>query len=129
MDPLTALAALGPLAVDLGKTLINRWVGKDGYTPRSFDEWSRMRQADIDLFRAMNDAGAAGVAFPWVEAVIKLQRPAVVAVALLTWAAQSLLQPGGATAEVANFASSVGFYLFGDRTLFYSRRMLGGVGK
>jgi hypothetical protein len=33
MDPFTILAALGPLAVDLGKSLIGRFVAPDGFKP------------------------------------------------------------------------------------------------
>jgi hypothetical protein len=29
---------------------------------------------------------------------------------------------GDSSATVANFASAVGFYLFGDRTLFYAQK-------
>ena len=31
MDPMTVLAALGPLAVDLGKSLIGRFIQTDEY--------------------------------------------------------------------------------------------------
>jgi hypothetical protein len=31
---------------------------------------------------------------------------------------------GDASDTVSNFASAVGFYLFGDRTLFYARKGL-----
>jgi hypothetical protein len=69
----------------------------------------------------MNDHGGAA-AHQWVESVIKLQRPVIAAVAIGTWAVQELILPGGASAQCANFAAAIGFYLFGDRTLFYSRR-------
>jgi hypothetical protein len=47
-------------------------------------------------------------------------RPAVAAVVLGTWAALKL--QGQSSETVDNFAAAVGFYLFGDRTLFYSRK-------
>jgi hypothetical protein len=47
-------------------------------------------------------------------------RPAVAVIVLGTWATLKL---NNHTAEaVDNFAAAVGFYLFGDRTLFYSRK-------
>ena len=47
-------------------------------------------------------------------------RPSVALVVLGTWAILKLNgQPSDA---VDNFAAAVGFYLFGDRTLFYSRK-------
>ena len=120
MDPLTILAALGPLAVDLGKSLIGRFIQTDGYKPVNVEEYVKMRQFDLDMFKAMNEAGGANPSYPWVEAAVRLMRPAVAMVVLGTWAALKLSgQPSDA---VDNFAAAVGFYLFGDRTLFYSRK-------
>lgn len=120
MDPLTALAAFGPLAVDAGKALIQRFVAPDTFKPTSVADWLAMKRADVDLFAAMQDKGGTGPA--WVDAVIRLQRPAVAALALGTWAVQELTSPGGATEGCANFAAVIGFYLFGDRTLIYARK-------
>ena len=61
MDPVTILAALGPLAVDLGKSLIGRFIQTDGYKPVNIDEYAKMRQLDLDMFKAMNDAGGAKI--------------------------------------------------------------------
>ena len=120
MDPLTVLAALGPLAVDLGKSLIGRYVQTDTYKPVNIDEYVKMRQLDLDMFKAMNDAGGTNPSYPWVEAAVRLMRPAVGMIVLGTW---SWLKLNNMTNEsVDNFAGAVGFYLFGDRTLFYSRK-------
>lgn len=120
MDPLTVLAALGPLAVDLGKSLIGRFIQKDEYKPVNIGEYIQMKQADIDMFKAMNDAGGTNETYPWVEAVVRLMRPSVGLIVLSTWC---YLKINGIQSEaVDNFASAVGFYLFGDRTLFYSRK-------
>lgn len=120
MDPITVLAALGPLAVDLGKSLIGRFIQTDGYKPVNIDEYVKMRQLDLDMFKAMNDAGGANPSYPWVEATVRLMRPSVALIVLGTWATLKL--QGQASDTVDNFASAVGFYLFGDRTLFYSRK-------
>lgn len=120
MDPLTVLAALGPLAVDLGKALIGKYVQTDTYKPVNVDEYVRMRQLDIDMFKAMNDAGGTNPSYPWVEAIVRLMRPAVAAIVLGTWATVKL--SGQSNDSVDNFAAAVGFYLFGDRTLFYARK-------
>lgn len=120
MDPFTALAALAPLVVDLGKSLIGRFINTDGYKPASVAEWLQMRASDLDMFKAMNEAGAgSAVSYPWVEAIVKLQRPMVGAIVLATWAGQEMYAPGGASVATSNFAAAVGFYLFGDRTLFH----------
>ncbi len=120
MDPLTILAALGPLAVDLGKSLIGRFIQTDSYKPVNVDEYVKMRQLDLDMFKAMNDAGGTNPSYPWVEAGVRLMRPVVGIIVLGTWA---YLELNGIPSEsVSNFASAVGFYLFGDRTLFYARK-------
>ena len=120
IDPMTILAAFGPLVVDLGKSLIGRYIQTDGYKPVNVDEYVKMRQFDLDMFKAMNDAGGTNPSYPWVEAAVRLMRPAVAMIVLGTWAVLKLNgQPSDA---VDNFAAAVGFYLFGDRTLFYARR-------
>lgn len=120
MDPLTILAALGPLAVDLGKSLIGRFIQTDSYKPVNVDEYVKMRELDLNMFKAMNDAGGANPSYPWVEAAVRLMRPAVGVIVLGTWA---YLKVNNIDSEsVDNFAGAVGFYLFGDRTLFYARK-------
>lgn len=120
MDPITILAALGPLAVDLGKSLIGRFIQADGYKPVNVDEYVKMKQLDLELFKAMNEAGGSNPSYPWVEAIVRLMRPAVVALIVGTWVAIKL--NGQSNETVDNFASAIAFYLFGDRTLFYSRK-------
>jgi hypothetical protein len=120
MDPLTILAALGPLAVDLGKSLIGRFIQTDVYKPTNIAEYTQMRQTDLAMFQAMNAAGGTGTTYPWVEAVVRLMRPCVGLIVLGTWAFMQL--SGQDSPAVNNFASAVGFYLFGDRTLFYSQK-------
>jgi hypothetical protein len=120
IDPMTILAAFGPLVVDLGKSLIGRYIQTDGYKPTNVDEYIKVRQLDIEMFKAMNDAGGTNPSYPWVEAIVRLMRPGVAVIVLGTWATLKLNgQPSDA---VDNFAAAVGFYLFGDRTLFYARR-------
>jgi aspartyl aminopeptidase len=120
MDPLTILAALGPLAVDLGKSLIGRFIQTDVYKPTNIAEYTQMRQTDLQMFEAMNNAGGGGTTYPWVESIVRLMRPTVGAVVLGTWAFMQVT--GHDAPAVNNFASAVGFYLFGDRTLFYSQK-------
>lgn len=121
MDPITLLAALGPLAVDLGKSLIGRFIQTDVYKPTNVAEYVQMRNVDLEMFKAMNNVGASGgTTYPWVEAVVRLMRPSVGAIVLGTWAFMQL--SGHDSPAVNNFASAVGFYLFGDRTLFYAQK-------
>lgn len=120
MDPLTILAALGPLAVDLGKSLIQKFIAPDQYKPTNIEDYLKMKDSDLQMFKAMNEAGGTNPSYPWVEAIVRLMRPAVGLIVLCTWSYMELT--GDSSAAVSNFASAVGFYLFGDRTLFYSRK-------
>ena len=120
MDPLTILAALGPLAVDLGKSLISRFIAPDQFKPSTIEQYVAMKQVDLDFFKTMNEAGGSNPSYPWVEAVVRLMRPAVGLIVLGTWAYMELSNQS--SAAVSNFASAVGFYLFGDRTLFYANK-------
>lgn len=121
MELFTILAALGPLAVDLGKSLISKFIQTDTYKPVNVDEYVKMRQLDIDMFKSMNEAGGTNPSYKWVEAAVRLMRPAVALIVLGTWAFLKL--HGDPGESVDNFAGAVGFYLFGDRTLFYARKM------
>ena len=120
MDPITILAAFGPLAVELGKSLISRYIAPDQLKPATVADWERMQNVNLRLFEAMNNAGGANPSYPWVEAIVRLQRPAVAALALGTWVYTRTM--GVPSEAVDNFAAAIGFYLFGDRTLFYTKK-------
>lgn len=120
MDPLTILATFAPFAVDLGKSLINRFIAGDTFKPANISEYIDMRKMDLDFFKTMNDAGGTNPSYLWVEAIVRLMRPSVTIIVLGTWAYLEL--NGQASPTVTNFASAVGFYLFGDRTLFYAKK-------
>ncbi len=120
IDPITILAALGPLAVDLGKSLINRFVAPDQFKPATIEQYSEMKKIDLEFFKVMNETGSGNPSYPWVEAIVRLMRPLIGLLVLTTWATMHL--QGIATVEVDNFASAVGFYLFGERSLFYTKK-------
>lgn len=119
MDPVTILAALGPLAVDLGKSLINRFIAPDQFKPATIEQYAQMKQIDLEFFKVMNEAGSGNPSYPWVEAIVRLMRPAIGIIVLGTWAYLAVWGHGVVPAEVSNFASVIGFYLFGERSLFY----------
>lgn len=100
--------------------MIGRFIQTDNYKPVNIDEYAKMKQVDLELFKAMNEAGGANPSYPWVEAIVRLMRPGVALIVLSTWAYLKLNNMN--SDAVDNFAASVGFYLFGDRTLFYSRK-------
>ena len=121
MDPFTILATFAPFVVDLGKSLINRFIAGDTFKPANIDEYVKMREVDLGFFKAMNEAGGSNPSYPWVEAIVRLMRPTVTVMVLGTWAYLELTNQPSTT--VTNFASAVGFYLFGDRTLFYAKKL------
>ena len=120
IDPITILAALGPLAVDLGKSLINRFIAPDQFKPATIEQYTQMKQIDLEFFKVMNEAGGGNPSYPWVEAIIRLMRPVIGLLVLSTWVIMHL--NGTATTEVDNFASAVGFYLFGERSLLHIKK-------
>ena len=101
MDPITILAALGPLAVDLGKSLIGRFIQTDVYKPVNVGEYVQMRNVDLEMFKAMNSVGGSSNTYPWVEAIVRLMRPSVAAIALGTWS--YMMVTGQDSAAVNNF--------------------------
>lgn len=123
MDPLTLLAAFGPLAIDAGKALIQKFFAPAEFKPTNIDQYIQMREIDLKMFTAMNDAGGTNQSYLWVEACVRLMRPGAAVIVLGTWAFQNMM--GLSDPAVDNFAAAVGFYLFGDRTLFYANKAIG----
>jgi hypothetical protein len=122
MDPITILAALGPVAVDLGKSLINRFIAPDQFKPATIEQYAKMKEIDLEFFKTMNEAGGGNASYPWVEAIIRLMRPLIGIIVLSTWAYLALVGNGVVNEQVSNFASVIGFYLFGERSLFYVKK-------
>ena len=119
MDPFTLLAAFAPLAVDLGKSLIAKFIAPENFKPATIEQYVEVKKLDLEMFKALNEAGGSNPSYLWVEAIVRLQRPLVVAIALGIWAWGHSY--GTPSSEVDNFAAIVGFYLFGDRTMFYAK--------
>lgn len=122
MDPLTIFAALGPVVVDLGKSLINRFIAPDQFKPATIEQYAQMKQIDLEFFKVMNEAGGGNPSYPWVEAIIRLMRPSIGIIVLGAWGYLAVSNGGIVPEEVSNFASVIGFYLFGERSLFYVKK-------
>lgn len=128
MDPITILTALVPLLVDGGKAAINKWLGSENFKPANIDEYTKIKDKELEHFKAINEAGGNNSSYPWVEAIVRLMRPFVVVCVLGTWA----YVHGSAiedTEAIDNAAAIVGFYLFGDRSLFYAKKKIETVGR
>ena len=108
--------------MDLGKSLISRFVAPSEFKPATIEQWTSMKEMDLKWFTALNNAGGTNPTYLWVEAIVRLQRPIVASIALGTWAYTHTL--GVVSTDVDNFAAVIGFYLFGDRTLFYTKQAM-----
>lgn len=123
MDPITILAALLPVLVEGGKTAISRWLAPAEFKPGTIEQYEKMRRLDLEMFQALNAAGGTNPTYPWVEAIVRLMRPGFAAAVVLVWGYVHLTVAAESdTATVDNMTSAIGFYLFGDRTLFYAKR-------
>jgi hypothetical protein len=120
MDPITILSAFAPVVMDLGKSLINKFIAPDQFKPATIEQYTQMKNIDLEFFKVMNEVGAGNPSYPWVEAVVRLMRPAIGIMVLGVWV--YTVAHGTMSDEVNNFASAVGFYLFGERSLFYIKK-------
>lgn len=124
MDPITILAAFAPLLVQGGKAAIQRWLAPNQVKPITVDDYAKMKGVDLDYFKAINEAGGGNESYPWVEAIVRLQRPLVVVCVIATWAyahTYGMVQ----VSAIDNAAAIVSFYLFGDRSLFHLNKAMG----
>ena len=118
MDPITLAAALLPLLGKAGEAVINRFIAPKDLRPATVDDAVKLTDLEIRRFEALNAASGGQPSYPWVAAVIQLQRPAVVAGVLLL-AGWQTVTAGAPSDAVWNALGVVGSYLFMDRTLFH----------
>lgn len=118
----TVIPALIPAAIDGFRSLIGLFTG--GKTaPLTAEQRIQLMQADIERLKALAQLDQAGDVHKWVNDVRALQRPAAVVIVLITWLAVHFIQVDESVRVfTAELASSVIFYLFGDRTNTYLKR-------
>lgn len=110
-DPVSILAVLAPVVVDAGRAAVNRWITPDSVKPTNIDDVVKLRELDLKQFGIMQTADSAGETYKWVEAIRKLQRPAVVIGLLVSFC----LHPE--SKDIASAFQAIGWYLFGERTI------------
>lgn len=126
MDPIllsTVLTSLIPAGVDAVKS----WVSKktDGKPAvLTADDYAKVIDADIRKLAAIAQLDKGdGPSYPWVNATRQIQRPGVVAGVLVSWLYGVFTDmPEANFQTVSQMASSVFFYLFGDRVNLYVKR-------
>lgn len=123
MDPLSILSVFAPMLVQAGKAAINKWLGSENFKPANIDEYTKIKDKELQLYKAINDAGGSNPSYLWVEAIIRLQRPTVVLIVLSIWA---FSHASGVedTTSIDNAAAIISFYLFGERSMFYLNKKL-----
>lgn len=113
-DPITLLAALAPVVVKAGEAVVQRFIAPTSVKPTCVADLVTLQGLENERFRILQDADKGGEAYPWVEAVRKLQRPVVVFSTLGAF----LYDPTNVT--VSAMFSCVMFYLFGERVMLYA---------
>lgn len=131
IDPIslaTVITALIPVATYGLKRIIDYKTG--GMTPANNTEATEAKKADALILDAVYRNDIYEGASQWVINIRALQRPIVVFMVLFTWCSITIGSLFGYYVDlqlyviVANLASSVWFYLFGDRTLLYGSQIL-----
>jgi hypothetical protein len=112
MDPLTILSMFAPALIEAVKASINRFISPEQFKPANIDDVVKLQEIEIKRFQIMNDSTGAS---PWVQNVIKMQRPIVAATALMVWSYSELV--GHPSTNAQTMAQVIFFYLFGERTL------------
>ncbi len=124
MDPITlatVFTSFIPAVSYAFKRIVDYNTG--GSSPSNASEVIEGKKADVEQLKALAALEAIGPVSVWVSNVRALIRPLVVTIVLANWTALTMglihvdLQLYVIT---ANIASSVMFYLFGDRSLMYS---------
>ena len=52
------LTAFAPVVVDLGKSLINKFIAPDQFKPATIEQYSKMKEIDLEFFKVMNEVGS-----------------------------------------------------------------------
>lgn len=124
-DPITILSAVLPSVINGIDRLIGHFTG--GPRPQTVQELVELKELDIRQYEALAqmEGSMEGVS-PWVANLRALQRPLVTygIIALFVGVVTYLSLTGGLEGNTLmsylfDMASSVTFYLFGDRTSMY----------
>lgn len=119
----TLLPALIPAMQDGFKSIVGKFTG--GAKPLNIQEQAQLMEAENHRLEILAKLEGGGIAYPWVEAIRKLQRPFVVLVCVLVWAMHFsglVSLPEASELILCDITSSVMFYLFGERGWGYMKK-------
>jgi hypothetical protein len=116
---LTALlpfsGVFGPIVQQLSGALIQH-IAPSEVKATSVADYVEMKKADNETAKVRADLeNGGGQTYPWVWAVLKMQRPTVVMIVMALWVLQELTSPSGATSVVQQSAGFVISWLFCER--------------
>lgn len=121
-DPITIIASLIPAITHVVTRTVDHFTGADA--PQNVAEKTQLIAAENDKLRILAELDKSENLSPFVANIRALMRPVCVLIILTTWAclALALLINGRVDLlipVVENLASSVMFYLFGERTVMH----------
>ena len=125
IDPITLIALVGPLIKSGGQALINKLAGGEQYKPANVDDAIKLMQAETEALKArVSVADTNEASYPWVAAMVKLQRPVIVYGSITGYMIMSLWGLGTPESSkmVGELATIVIFWLFGERTMLKINR-------
>jgi len=120
IDPVTLIALVGPLIKSGGQALINKFAKGEQYKPANVDDAIKLMQAETEALKArIQVADTNEASYPWVAALVKLQRPVIVYGSITGYMIMALFDLGNPDAQkmVGELATIVIFWLFGERTM------------
>ncbi len=105
---------LGPIVQQITGALVQHIAPTEVRAP-SVDDYVKMKQADNETAKVRADLeNGGGATYPWVWAILKMQRPVILAVVVTLWAYQETLA-GGSTDIVKQAAGFAMSWLFCER--------------
>lgn len=120
----TVVPALLPAAADGVRAIFNKLTGGAGAKPANVDEVVTLMEAETDRLKALAAIdSAAGNVSAWVNNLRALQRPVAVVMIISGYLGSIALSSDAAVIDnLAQYASMVTFYLFGDRSYMYIKK-------
>ncbi len=109
------MGVFGPIVSGLGNAVAQR-IAPTSVKATSVADQVALDNSAIAMLKAKGDIeNGGGDTYPWVWAIIKLQRPIILAIITITYIAEEMLNPKGASDSVANAFQFVGSWLFSER--------------
>lgn len=118
IDPMTLIALFGPAIKDGFSAVVKKFTGDAGSKPANVGEFIQLQEAETKQLEARAKIGdTEGDTYKWVVAVIKLQRPTITYLTMLTFLLMAMLDVGDTQDRetVANMGAVIIFWLFGER--------------